>query len=389
MREKIKIRLSVVVVGVVFTTALLLMARHLVGLVAVEGPRTDLDIVIQAAARFLSHEPVYRLDDPFEHTKPPLLMGLVFWLPWVPHFWVRLAWDCVVFVMPFLILREGVLAGWVARPRWGELSLPLAWVVMYPFWYKEAGDCQYNLFIFWLILVSARWLRSSVKALQPGAGALTAVALVLKPTQVFLVPWIVFGAIRAGAKKQLLWFAAGALALLLALAGVFIFLSSPSELWSSHLEWFEFMRHSTLKHLMGSNNYGLPTLLARMGLGEGGVSPLFTLLGLTVVSVLAGWKSKNRVSSLEWSVWVMLAFSPMSWISNFGVFLFLALDLSRLSRSLQLGLLGLICLFLVSRTSEHWLGPVGMEAWGRLAAPLWLTALALVCRGWGRGGIQV
>jgi hypothetical protein len=97
--------------------------------------------------------------------------------------------------------------------------------------------------------------------------------------------------------------------------------------------------------------------------------------------VLAGWTSKNRVSSLEWSVWVMLAFSPMSWISNFGVFLFLALDLSRLSRSLQLGLLGLICLFLVSRTSEHWLGPVGMEAWGRLAAPLWLTALALVCRG--------
>ena len=319
-------------------------------------------------------------------------MPMVLWLSRLPHFWVRLAWDCMVFVMPFLILRETIRLKWTSdwlRTRnwraWG-----LAWVVMYPFWYKEAGYGQFNLLNLWLVLIALRWLvNGAVESpdrrqewAEVGAGVLVAATLFLKPTQLFLVPALMAVGFASGGLWRWIRFVSGMGLLSLVLAVIYAMLSSTHGLIQDHLDWVAFMRISTAKHLMGTNNYGLPTLLVRLGAGAWVAGPRFALFGLSVAALTA-WRWR-RLPALprDCAVGWMLAFSPMSWKANFGVCLPLVawLAQSAVAGERPKAWLGLLAIFLISRASEYWMGPVVMDAFGSVAAPLSLLALAIWVR---------
>jgi hypothetical protein len=120
--------------------AVFYLVRHVFTLILVEGPRADLDILMQAARRFVGGESMYRISDAFEHTKPPLLMGMLFPLAWLPHLGVRLIWDLVVFAMPALVLRESLLlskGGQSDRVGWRSLALVWALGMLSPWEWSE------------------------------------------------------------------------------------------------------------------------------------------------------------------------------------------------------------------------------------------------------------
>ena len=360
------------------------VARHILLVILIEGERVDLDILVRAARRFVVGESMYRIDDPFEHTKPPLLMGILFPLASLPQFWVRKIWDLVIFIMPVLILREALLAwGPDLGGRWRWRPVVLTWALMYPFWYRESEYGQFNLFIFWLILVGARWIRGPDRRLQIAAGVLAALTIVIKPTQLYLVPWLAIVALDLPSLRSRLRYAfAGSVLLVVLLALSYFRLRSPAALIDDHLEWLRFVPTTTAKHLMGANNYGLPTLFSRVGLHSWGTSSAFFPITLLMTSVVVWLLRRRRELALDCSVLLMLAFSPMSWRANFGVFVVLAYRLSlRIERSGRdlLAWVGLLCILLFAKASEYWLGVPLMNDFGYVAAPLWLMSVAIYC----------
>ena len=77
----------------IFAVAAFYLLRHFTKVLLTDGPRGDLDIVMNAARRWISSEAVYRLSDDSEHTKPPLLMVLAVPLLSFPREWLRVLWD--------------------------------------------------------------------------------------------------------------------------------------------------------------------------------------------------------------------------------------------------------------------------------------------------------
>jgi Glycosyltransferase family 87 len=360
------------------------LLRH-AGFILGGGTRGDLDIIILAAKRFMAHEPVYLLSDPSEHTKPPLLMGIAFPLAFLPEGPVRFFWDLVNLALPFLILRAGLdLVGW--QFRWRPWAL--AWALMYPFWFREAGYGQYNLFILWLVILGSRWLQGERRWLYLAAGALAALTLVIKPTQLYLMPWLALAAL--GLPKARLRLGLGVLGGVLMgalLAGSYCGLRSWAELIADHREWFQFIPLSAAKHLLGTDNYGLPTLLTRLGWGEWVAGKSFLPVTLAVAGAAAWGLRRRRLESLEVAVLLMLAFSPMCWKANFGLLLTVAYGLSmRLEAELRdwAAWLGILLILVVSKASEYWMGVEFMREFGRLAGPLWLMAGAVGLLAWLR-----
>ena len=352
------------------------LLRH-VSFVLHGGTRGDLDIIILAAKRFVAHEPVYLLSDQSEHTKPPLLMGIAFPLAFLPEGPVRFIWDLVNLALPFLILRSCF-----ERIEWRPWAL--TWALMYPFWYREAGYGQYNLFIFWLVIVGSRWLRGDRTWLQVAAGALAAITLVIKPTQLYLMPWLalaVLGQPKAGSRLARGLIGGIGMGALLALS--YCWLRSPAELIADHREWFEFIPLSAAKHLMGTDNYGLPTLLTRLGWGNSVAGKAFLPITLGVAGATAWGLRQRWLESLEVAALLMLGFSPMCWKANFGLLLTVAYGLAwRIERkpSDRAAWPAWVALFMIlvaSKASEYWMGVELMRAFGKLAGPLWLMAGAV------------
>jgi hypothetical protein len=375
--------------GVLAVVAGFYVARHVLAVVLVEGQRVDLDIVITAAKRFMAQEPVYRLDDLWEHTKPPLLMGLAYPLAALPHFWIRLFWDLVVLLMPPLILKIGLdLFPLDLRPKWNWRATVLTWSLMYPFWYREAELGQYNLFVFFLILAAARLLQSSRSWAGVVAGALAVFSILIKPSQLYLVPWLVLS-VRSLPGQRSRWIRAfaGGSVFVIGLACSYVVLHSLQELVSAHREYLSFLSLSTAKHLWRGDNFGLPALLSRLGWGSLALHGAFLPITLGITAAWS-WRFRARpFFSLHFSALLMLAFSPMSWRANFGVLLLVAFALGQefeRNRHRVFALAGLMMILLVSRASEYWFGTELLRLFGVAAGPLWLMAGATGCLEWIR-----
>jgi hypothetical protein len=239
--------------------------------------------------------------------------------------------------------------------------------------------------MFWMVLVSARWLRDGATvAGDVAAGALAALTLVMKPTQLYLMPWFAIGMIALPASRAKVVRAFGGGALLLGvLALSYSLVRSPAALIADHREWVQFLQLSTAKHLLGFNNYGLPTLLTRLGLGAVASDALFVPVTLLITAAVAWHLRSNRQQSLDVSQLLLLAFSPMAWKANFGVFIALAYELaSSLERNERkaVAMTGVLSILLVAKASEYWLGDALMRNFGAIAAPVWLITIAIFCR---------
>ena len=225
------------------------------------GARCDLDILLEAGKRYASNQAVYRLEDLNEHTKPPLLTPLLGMLAALPREPVRIFWDLMNLLLPFVVLGlwQGV-AG--TRLRWTDTRLWTAaagaLLLLRGAWRAEMDLGQYNLLTLTLTLAAWRLVRRDGWTM---AGGLALLSLLLKPTQLFLIPWILLAHPDRPAAGQLRRFALGSLILVLLLAGLDALHQPIGKLLEAGSDWLHFLPHSSQKHILRWDNFGIPSVL--------------------------------------------------------------------------------------------------------------------------------
>jgi len=334
------------------------------------GPRLDLDILLNAARRFSHGEPVYLLSDVAEHTKPPLLTPLLLALSRVPESLIRSMMDVVIGALPFVVWwqwnrlspRQSMLPFW---------SLGVAFAVLSPVWHAEARLGQYNLLLIVMTLAAA-WCSRTEKASI--SGILMALGILLKPTQLIFLPWVIASAGASSWKKHFRGFAYGALSVPLVLGSWYMALAGADRLIADHLQWLKFLPQSTLKHIDRLDNYGIPALLSHQG-AAWAASPI-TALAATLLSVVVSVFWKRPDQSFQVVAWISLALSPMTWKQNFIVLLPLTLVLA--SRLPQVrALFGLASILLIGFMTPYWTGEAFIHLWGYWLGPSWCALLGV------------
>jgi len=171
------------------------------------------------------------------------------------------------------------------------------------------------------------------------------------------------------------------------LSVVYIALSSSVALVEDHRIWKDFIQVSQARHLLRMDNFGLPTLLARLGLDPRQgllilLAPLCLSFGVFAYSKL----KPNPPFYIRGFLWIHLAtliFSPMCWRQNFVVLLPLAWELAETfgtsrGRAKVRVTLGLGALFLIGRVSDYWVSKDLQVLWSTWALPSFLGLFALL-----------
>jgi hypothetical protein len=349
--------------------------------------RGDLDILLLAGERFLARKPLYLLSDSSEHTKPPLLSPLLAALAALPRSWVHAAWDILLLLAPFLLLSL-----WNRlRSEEGKARIPLLWegllgcVLLGPLWTVEAAYGQYNLLQLLLLLGSLLLLRRNFGHRGPfTAGLLLVPGVLLKPTLVLFGPWILGRWATAG-RKSLAFPLGIAGAALLLIAG-FLWLQPSASLLQEHAEWAHFIGQSQARHLLRSDNFGFPTLLARLG-SDFVRGPGIMAVSLLLASGITGLHhfSPRRFTPLQTFLAIhllTLVSSPMAWRQNFVLLLPLAWELAilRPKNRVSRGFLAaaFLALLLIGRVSDHWFPTAFNDLWQQATIPSFLAVLTYV-----------
>lgn len=327
--------------------------------------RLDIDILRLAGVHLWHGQPVYGpLVQMAENTKPPFLNFLFMILAGVPGPWVWAATDALNIAVYALLLHtmlQRAQANAAKRNRVPvQLALGLALFLMLNSWQRELRFGQYNLMGLALVYACSR-LRA------PWNGATAALAVLLKPTNVILLPWVFF---QTEPKARGRFLSSGIAAVgILALAYGLVF--GPSQFVEDHRAWLETARMSYEGHALLAVNLGLPRVLSRLGLPSPLGGNLYILLGVA----LAGWASwrwkRAPLTSLGLSALILLVVSPMAWFHNYCILLpwVVALIHARTLRTqLSLGVLFLTTTILYSQAllPHPW-----FEGSQELAVPMW------------------
>jgi len=283
--------------------------------------RLDLEILLRAGERFRDGVAVYRLDDAAEHTKPPLLSPLFELLSHAPLQGTKVFWNAVNLLLPFLIAGAwGRFQGLHRDLRYfaavGGSCLLVSWS-----WRAEIELGQYNLFLLALTILA---LFAATKGRSTWVGALSTFAVLLKPTQIFLLP-VILGAFTK-LRRSLLKLGIGGLTTLGILSAAYLTLQSVEQLIEAHLEWMHFLPSSSAKHISRLDNFSLPSLLHHCGVSRAS-SPFSTLIAAGAAAAFAWRKRDQPREAFHWCIWLNLAFSPMNWRQNFVILTPLAFDL--------------------------------------------------------------
>lgn len=267
--------------------------------------RGDLQILELAALRLRVGEPVYRLSDGNEHTKPPLATLAFVPFSYIPQFWLCRLWDlinlCVFAALVKLIFARFSFG---RSPPAGTMMVAAIFVVLTPF-NAELRLGQYNLILLLGILFAEfrkAWL---------GLGVALAFGVLFKPTLLLLFPWAF-----ATAEKRWKVVAGGALAVTV-LSGIYCLWPGADRLIVDTLEWLDFLPQSSAKHLLRLDNHGLPSALAVFGWKA---EKTIVLAGLVLACVVA-WTVEDRLASLALGCALCVVSSPMAWVQNYTLLL--------------------------------------------------------------------
>ncbi|NDD91576.1 DUF2029 domain-containing protein [bacterium] len=347
--------------------------RHMALLVFRESGRGDLDILLTAGKRFSDQQAVYLITDYSEHTKPPLLNPILAWLSQAPATWVHTFWDLLLLPLPFITL---VLWCRNLKKKGAFFPTAAAIAVMGPLWFTEAGYGQYNLVLLAITLLSLLWYSDSSSIRQHLAGVLFYFSVILKPTQILYLALFI-APIRA--LRRSILFLSGIATGGLASVAVYLWYRPWPILVSDLAQWKDFISASQTKNIFRTDNYGIPTLLARNGVSWA-QSPWITFLGLFLAFFV--WKKiRNRELALALIIVLSIVFSPMAWRQNFVLLLPVAYELAvKLTEDGHdlWSWLGIFSLFTLARFNPHWVSSSAMELWATYCGPGIIALLATI-----------
>jgi len=290
--------------------AILLIGGVLIsGWIKNPNSRVDLRICYDAALNLINNLPVYKITDALEHTKSPLGTLLFVPLAQLPFRVVSLFWD---FLNLFSVC--GIL--WILVKKTNsqsKLNLALgATLFCLNQLTVEFSVGQYNLIALFVILT----LVNSPKILT-SAGIVF--VFLLKPTNIFFLPWLLVERFKkypkARVSKELAGLAAMGFGWLGFLSLVYFYLFGFHQFVTDFKEWFHFLPVSTAKHIQNPDNLGLPGLLAPyFPLMTNGI--LIILVGL-IATTITSLKVTSTHLSLGLCSLIFLWISPMTWPQNY------------------------------------------------------------------------
>ncbi|CAN5478995.1 hypothetical protein BH23ACI1_BH23ACI1_29220 [soil metagenome] len=244
------------------------------------GEMADLEVYWTAASRAAAGEPLYRAEDGHYQFKYLPAFAVVTAplgaLPWPA---AKTAWFVLsAMLLPWLIVLAIAL---VPRPRKPTWVLAVATtVVMAKFFGHELVLGQVNVLFAVVVLAAVLATRIGREAL---AGALLALAIVIKPYAVLFLPWLL-----ARRRPASILSAAAGLGLVVLLPAAIYGVGGAADLY---VAWWQTVTESTAPNLTNNDNVSVAAMYAKwMGIGQAAmvlaVATNAVLLGLVALVVL-------------------------------------------------------------------------------------------------------
>lgn len=318
--------------------------------------RSDLGILTLAAQRLWTGQTVYRLEDPNEHTKPPLTTLAISPVAWLPQPVLFRLWDLASLLAFAYLLYELVRQAQFRSKNTATAWVLIVWAVLLNPYNAELRLGQYNALLFAFLI----WAGFRGQAI--GAGIALCLAVLFKPTFVLMAPWVWKQSPRPWRSVF------SGLALLGVLSAIYAISFGFGTFIDDFRAWSTFLPASSFKHIARPDNHGIPSFLA-VHFGAGAENALL-LIGMAI-SAWAAWKC-DALLSLSICGVAMIALSPMAWMQNF---ILLAPGVVWALRQGHRGAIFVLWLgigLLNPTTCQLW----ACDTWGWARAPLWALLLA-------------
>jgi len=268
----------------------------------------DFEVYWHAAARASAAEPLYREDDGHYQLKYlPGFAVLALPLGWLPLGAAKAAWfaGSALLLVAVLAMSLALLPD-RRKPAWLLVTLTL--IVMAKFYGHELVLGQVNLLLAALALAAVHLL---IRHHGAAAGALIAIAVVVKPYAVILVPWLIARRARAAVIASTVGIAAA-----IALPAVIYGAAATVAL---HLDWWHTVTASTGPNLLNADNVSLAAMFAKwLGPGDPAAALAFAsslLLVAAAAFVVLRGRHVGQPHGLEAALLLMIMplLSPQGW----------------------------------------------------------------------------
>ena len=294
-------------------TRVLLGVLALVSLIAVFTTRVshkmpDFEVYWTAGARAAAAEPLYRADDGhFQFKYLPAFALLASPLAAMPLPAAKGAWFAASSVLMVTLLGLS-LQTMPALRRSPILLLVVTFLAMAKFYAHELILGQVNLLFAVLAVLALVWMR---KERDAAAGALLALAVIVKPYAIIFAPWLATRPRR------------GAFAAMIAGLGVLLLLPVARYGWDGNLQllgdWWRTVTMTSAPNLLNQDNVSLSAMFAKW-LGPDSAAPILAAVTAGILLLLAGIVMAGRgmlkaPETLEACLLLMLIplLSPQGW----------------------------------------------------------------------------
>jgi hypothetical protein len=294
-------------------TRVLLGVLALVSLVAVFTTRVsrkmpDFEVYWTAGARAAAAQPLYRESDGhYQFKYLPAFALLASPLAALPLPAAKGAWFAASAVLMVTLLGLSLRA-MPAMRRSPIVLLVLTFLAMAKFYAHELVLGQVNLLFAVIAVLAVVWM---LRGRDTGAGALLAVAVMVKPYALIFAPWL------ATRRRR------GALAAMIAGLAVLLMLPAARYGWDGNLQllrdWWQTVTSTTAPNLLNPDNVSLSAMFAKW-VGPGSTAGLLAAAAALILLLLAGIVIAGRGAlkapeTLEASLLLMLIplLSPQGW----------------------------------------------------------------------------
>src|SRR5690349_16661135 len=294
-------------------TRVLLGVLALVSLVAVFTTRVsrkmpDFEVYWTAGARAAAAQPLYRESDGhYQFKYLPAFALLASPLALMPLPAAKGAWFAVSSVLMVTLLGLSLRALPALRKS-PIVLLVVTFLAMAKFYAHELVLGQVNLLFAVVTVLAVVWMRRGREA---GAGALLALAVVVKPYAMIFAPWL------ASRRRR------GALAAMVAGLAILLLLPAVRYGWDGNLrllaDWWRTVTATTAPNLLNQDNVSLSAMYAKW-IGAGSSAALLAAVSAAVLLLLAGIVIAGRgllqpSDTLEASLLLILIplLSPQGW----------------------------------------------------------------------------